>query len=116
VAAKSALQLILKHGSLEAVLEAVGRKHPPPEDYPYKEARALFQSARRSSLMQPNPRNFTFNAYVFFSCPGSIWGDFPYCTPTQTWSPPCLRSCLTFKNVACLYDLMDAFNYWRNFW
>ena len=45
VAAKSALQLVQKHGSLEAVLEAVSSKHPPPEDYPYKEARALFQSA-----------------------------------------------------------------------
>lgn len=41
-----ALELIRKHGSIEAMLAAGGAefraKHPPPEPYPFEEARRLF--------------------------------------------------------------------------
>ncbi|KAA1135750.1 Elongation of fatty acids protein 2 [Puccinia graminis f. sp. tritici] len=45
VAAKTAHKLMMEHGSLEKVVEHLreSSKNPPPEDWPWEEARALFQ-------------------------------------------------------------------------
>lgn len=44
VGAKTALKLIKEHGSMESILEHLKKgKNPPPEDWPYQEARELFR-------------------------------------------------------------------------
>ena len=62
---KRALELILKHGSLEKVMQNIdAAKYGIPEPFPYQEARRLFQgacaclpimAAGRVGLMLPRP-------------------------------------------------------------